>query len=110
MIVADQTGGSTFVDAFRFMGDNVHLLLTKTVEHLELSLAERVGQGLLRLDGCLRPFEEPMDLPLHRRACGVSGHVSQERQHRLAPVQEEPNVAVRLGRIGEGTAQRGHRL
>jgi osmoprotectant transport system permease protein len=39
MIVADQAGGGTFVDAFRFMGDNVHLLLAKTVEHLELSLA-----------------------------------------------------------------------
>jgi osmoprotectant transport system permease protein len=26
-----------FVDAFKFMGDNLHLLLTKTVEHLELS-------------------------------------------------------------------------
>jgi osmoprotectant transport system permease protein len=38
MILADQAGGGTFVDAFRFMGDNLHLLLTKTVEHLELSL------------------------------------------------------------------------
>lgn len=27
----------TFVDAFRFMGDNPHLLLEKTVEHVELS-------------------------------------------------------------------------
>jgi osmoprotectant transport system permease protein len=28
---------STFVDAFRFMGDNTHLLLVKTLEHVELS-------------------------------------------------------------------------
>lgn len=28
---------STFVDAFRFMGDNPHLLVAKTVEHMELS-------------------------------------------------------------------------
>lgn len=28
---------STFVDAFRFMGDHPHLLLEKTVEHVELS-------------------------------------------------------------------------
>jgi osmoprotectant transport system permease protein len=28
---------NTFVDAFRFMGDNTHLLLVKTLEHLELS-------------------------------------------------------------------------
>jgi osmoprotectant transport system permease protein len=27
----------TFVDAFRFIGDNAHFLLVKTVEHLELS-------------------------------------------------------------------------
>ncbi len=30
---------STFVDAFRFIGDNGHLILVKTGEHLELSLA-----------------------------------------------------------------------
>ena len=29
---------STFVDAFRFIGDNGHLILVKTGEHLELSL------------------------------------------------------------------------
>ena len=28
---------STFTDAFRFMGDNTHLLLVKTAEHMELS-------------------------------------------------------------------------
>ena len=28
---------TTFVDAFRFMGDNSHLLLEKTLEHVELS-------------------------------------------------------------------------
>jgi osmoprotectant transport system permease protein len=28
---------STFVDAFRFMGDNPHLLLEKTLQHVELS-------------------------------------------------------------------------
>jgi osmoprotectant transport system permease protein len=30
---------STFVDAFRFMGDNAGLLLSKTAEHVELSAA-----------------------------------------------------------------------
>jgi osmoprotectant transport system permease protein len=30
---------STFVDAFRFIGDHGHLILVKTGEHLELSLA-----------------------------------------------------------------------
>lgn len=30
---------STFVDAFRFIGDHGHLLLVKTAEHLELSFA-----------------------------------------------------------------------
>lgn len=30
---------STFVDAFRFMGDNSHMLLVKTLEHVELSAA-----------------------------------------------------------------------
>ena len=28
---------NTFIDAFRFMGDNTHLLLVKTLEHVELS-------------------------------------------------------------------------
>jgi osmoprotectant transport system permease protein len=37
MIVADQFRPSTFVDAFRFIGDHGHLLLTRTGEHLELS-------------------------------------------------------------------------
>lgn len=36
----------TFVDAFRFMGDNPHLLLVKTTEHLELSGAA-LGIALL---------------------------------------------------------------
>lgn len=39
MIVADQFRPGTFVDAFRFIADNTHLLLVKTGEHLELSLA-----------------------------------------------------------------------
>jgi osmoprotectant transport system permease protein len=39
VIVADQFRPSTFVDAFRFIGDNAGLLLSKTGEHLELSLA-----------------------------------------------------------------------
>ncbi|HEY3541587.1 MAG TPA: ABC transporter permease subunit [Gaiellaceae bacterium] len=39
MIVADQFRPGTFVDAFRFIGDNGGLLLSKTGEHLELSLA-----------------------------------------------------------------------
>lgn len=38
MIVADQFRPGTFVDAFRFIGDNRHLLLVKTGQHLELSL------------------------------------------------------------------------
>ena len=37
MIVADTFTPGTFVDAFRFIGDNHGLLLHKTVEHLELS-------------------------------------------------------------------------
>jgi osmoprotectant transport system permease protein len=37
MIVADQFTPGTFVDAVRFMGDNLGLLLAKTAEHLELS-------------------------------------------------------------------------
>jgi osmoprotectant transport system permease protein len=49
MIGADQAGGGTFVDAFRFMGDNLHLLLTKTVEHLELSLVALAIAILLAL-------------------------------------------------------------
>ena len=39
MIVADQFRPGTFVDAFRFIGDHGGLLLGKTAEHLELSLA-----------------------------------------------------------------------
>jgi osmoprotectant transport system permease protein len=46
MTVADQFRPGTFVDAFRFMGDNGSLLLTKTGEHLELSLAA-LGIALL---------------------------------------------------------------
>ncbi|MES1247653.1 MAG: ABC transporter permease subunit [Actinomycetota bacterium] len=38
MIVADQFHPSTFVDAFRFIGDNPHLLLVETGKHLELAL------------------------------------------------------------------------
>ena len=38
MIVAEQFHPGTFVDAFRFIGDNGGLLLSKTAEHLELSL------------------------------------------------------------------------
>ena len=37
---------SDFLDAFKFMGDNLHLLLTKTVEHLELSGAA-IGVALV---------------------------------------------------------------
>jgi len=37
MIVADQFTPGTFVDAIRFMGNNLGLLLSKTAEHLELS-------------------------------------------------------------------------
>jgi osmoprotectant transport system permease protein len=36
-MIADAFQPGTFVDAFRFMGDNTHLLLQKTAEHLELS-------------------------------------------------------------------------
>jgi osmoprotectant transport system permease protein len=40
MIVADDRfRPGTFVDAFHFIADNAHLLLVKTAEHLELSLA-----------------------------------------------------------------------
>jgi osmoprotectant transport system permease protein len=38
-VIADSFGLGTFVDAFRFMGDEHGLLLQKTGEHLELSLA-----------------------------------------------------------------------
>ena len=38
MIVADQFTPGTFVDAIRFMGNNLGLLLSKTAEHLELSM------------------------------------------------------------------------
>jgi osmoprotectant transport system permease protein len=38
MIVADQFKPSTFVDAIRFIGDNAGFLLSKTGEHLELSM------------------------------------------------------------------------
>jgi osmoprotectant transport system permease protein len=37
MILGDQFTPGTFVDAFRFMGDNLGLLLSKTAEHVELS-------------------------------------------------------------------------
>ena len=46
MILADQFRPGTFVDAFRFIGDNGSLLLSKTGEHLELSFAA-LGIGLL---------------------------------------------------------------
>jgi osmoprotectant transport system permease protein len=36
-MIADAFRPGTFVDAFRFMGDNTQLLLQKTGEHLELS-------------------------------------------------------------------------
>jgi osmoprotectant transport system permease protein len=36
-VIADAFKPYTFVDAFRFIGDHPHLLLTKTGEHLELS-------------------------------------------------------------------------
>jgi osmoprotectant transport system permease protein len=39
MTVADQFSPGTFVDAIRFIGDHGQLLLQKTGEHLELSLA-----------------------------------------------------------------------
>ena len=38
MTLAAQFDAHTFVDAFRFMWDDRSLLLTKTLEHLELSL------------------------------------------------------------------------
>jgi osmoprotectant transport system permease protein len=38
-MLAESFTPGTFVDAFRFIGDNHHLLLTKTGEHLELSAA-----------------------------------------------------------------------
>jgi osmoprotectant transport system permease protein len=38
MIVADQFRPGTFVDAFHFLGDHTGLLLSKTGEHLELSM------------------------------------------------------------------------
>lgn len=37
MIVADTANLHTFVEAFRFIGDNPHFLLTKTLEQIELS-------------------------------------------------------------------------
>ena len=37
MIVADAANLHTFVEAFRFIGDNPHFLLTKTFEQIELS-------------------------------------------------------------------------
>ncbi len=37
MIVADTFSWGTFPDAIRFIGDNSHLLLVKSLEHLELS-------------------------------------------------------------------------
>ncbi len=36
-MIADSFRPETFVDAFRFMGDHIGLLLAKTGEHLELS-------------------------------------------------------------------------
>jgi osmoprotectant transport system permease protein len=49
MIVADQFTPGTFVDAIRFMGDNLDLLLTKTAEHLELSLVALIIAIVLAL-------------------------------------------------------------
>ena len=46
MIVADTANLHTFVDAFRFIGDNPHFLLTKTFEQIELSAAA-LGIALL---------------------------------------------------------------
>jgi osmoprotectant transport system permease protein len=37
MILGDQFTPGTFVDAFRFMANNIGLLLSKTAEHVELS-------------------------------------------------------------------------
>jgi osmoprotectant transport system permease protein len=45
-MLADQFRPGTFVDAFHFIGDNGSLLLSKTGEHLELSLAA-LGIALL---------------------------------------------------------------
>ena len=39
MTLADQFRPGTFLDAFQFIADNAGLLLSKTAEHLELSLA-----------------------------------------------------------------------
>jgi osmoprotectant transport system permease protein len=49
MIVADQFTPGTFVDAIRFMGNNLDLLLTKTAEHLELSLVALIIAIVLAL-------------------------------------------------------------
>jgi osmoprotectant transport system permease protein len=46
MIVADAANLHTFVEAFRFIGDNPHFLLTKTLEQIELSGAA-LGIALL---------------------------------------------------------------
>jgi len=46
MIVADAANLHTFVQAFRFIGDNPHFLLTKTLEQIELSGAA-LGIALL---------------------------------------------------------------
>ena len=46
MIVADTANFHTFVEAFRFIGDNPHFLLTKTLEQIELSGAA-LGIALL---------------------------------------------------------------
>jgi osmoprotectant transport system permease protein len=46
MIVADTANLHTFVEAFRFIGDNPHFLLTKTLEQIELSGAA-LGIALL---------------------------------------------------------------
>jgi ABC-type proline/glycine betaine transport system permease subunit len=63
---------NTFVDAFRFIGDNSGLLLSKTGEHLELS-AVALGIALvlalplgLWLDTCIAAFSS-------RPACRASG-------------------------------------
>ena len=45
-LLADAFKPYTFVDAFHFIGDNPHLILTKVVEHLELSGAA-MGIALL---------------------------------------------------------------
>jgi len=46
VLADDRFRPGTFVDAFRFIGDNAHLLLVKTLEHLELSGAA-LGIALL---------------------------------------------------------------